>query len=141
MMKPFSHRVMSDKERVFNYRTSRARRVVENVFGIMAHRWRCLLTTLQVCPQRAISIIVQGCFTLHNYLSKRCPGMQAIEFDQEDDLGKVVEGAWRQGIQMSDPKHIRGHFVTQETKKPKDSEIICLSITVVTSDAYPGRTM
>ena len=38
MMKPFSRQTMTHRERVFNYHISRARRVVENAFGIMANR-------------------------------------------------------------------------------------------------------
>ena len=39
LMKPFSHRSQIHREIIFNYRLSRARRVVENTFGILSHRY------------------------------------------------------------------------------------------------------
>ena len=39
MMKPHSKREMTAAERIFNYRLSRARRIVENAFGILANRY------------------------------------------------------------------------------------------------------
>ncbi len=39
LMKPFARRGLSREQRVFNYRLSRARRIVENTFGIFANRF------------------------------------------------------------------------------------------------------
>nr|CAI5843193.1 unnamed protein product [Callosobruchus analis] len=39
-MKPYQQKGISHEEKIFNYRLCRARRVVENVFGILASRFR-----------------------------------------------------------------------------------------------------
>ena len=50
MMKPYSLRGLDNEERIFKYKISRARRVVENAFGILANRFQVLLTTMQHHP-------------------------------------------------------------------------------------------
>lgn len=95
MMKPYGGRVLDHDERIFNYRTSRARRVVENAFGILAHRWRVLLTTIQLLPRRAQKVTC-GCIVLHNLMRDRYPGLHAADLDQDDGHGNIIPGAWRQ---------------------------------------------
>ena len=100
MMKPYSLRGLSHKQRVFNYRLSRARRVVENGFGILANRWRCLLGCLNQEPLQCRKV-VEGCVTLHNIIRVRNPRLQANEVDREDNDGNIIPGAWRANADMT----------------------------------------
>jgi len=49
LMNPFSIKNMEYHDRIFNYRLSRARRVVKNAFDILAYKFRVLLTTMNQC--------------------------------------------------------------------------------------------
>jgi len=82
------------------YRLSRARRCVENAFGILCSRWICLGRTLFLNPDRAQKIISACCY-LHNYLITNNPDDAYCPLgfaDKVQDDGVVVEGSWRQNI-------------------------------------------
>lgn len=49
IMKPYSDRKLTTAQRIFNYRLSRARRIIENVFGLCAARFRVLLQPIEMC--------------------------------------------------------------------------------------------
>lgn len=68
LMKPFPQRGLSVEKRIFNYRLSRARRIVENTFGILTNRFRILQTTINLSPEKA-EIISLACCVLHNFLA------------------------------------------------------------------------
>lgn len=53
IMKPYPGRGMSQQERIFNYRLSRARRVSENAFGILATRFRIFRSSIAATPTNA----------------------------------------------------------------------------------------
>nr|XP_037289008.1 uncharacterized protein LOC119181833 [Rhipicephalus microplus] len=68
LMKPFGERSLSEEKRIFNYRLSRARRVVESTFGILANRFRFLHTVIDAEPKRVTSMVNAAC-VLHNFLA------------------------------------------------------------------------
>ncbi len=63
-MKPYSRKNLEFPEGIFNYRLFWARRVVENAFGILANRSRCLLNKLTMWLENAQHIFhVSACTT------------------------------------------------------------------------------
>jgi len=62
LMKPFSRKNLNEEQAIFNYRLSRARRIVENAFGILASRFRILLREINLSPEKA-TLIVQALLT------------------------------------------------------------------------------
>lgn len=68
LMKPYSRlEGLEHKQKIFNYRLSRARRIVENAFGIMASRFRVYRKPISVSLDKTDSIIKATC-ALHNWL-------------------------------------------------------------------------
>lgn len=68
LMKPYPG--ITDEEspqRAYNYRLSRARRVVENAFGIVSARFRVLRKPMHVKIETASTIILACCY-LHNLI-------------------------------------------------------------------------
>ncbi|KAF2898957.1 hypothetical protein ILUMI_07218 [Ignelater luminosus] len=68
-LKPFSQRNLQTERKIFNYRLSRARRIIENVFGIIAARFKIFHTDINL---RLDHIVVMTCAVLHNFMRKKC---------------------------------------------------------------------
>jgi len=67
LIRPFPGKQIPKWHRIFNYRLSRARMVIECAFGILSSRWRVLHTKMNVNPSNADSVVTAACI-LHNYL-------------------------------------------------------------------------
>jgi hypothetical protein len=71
-LKPYSRDQLNTETKIFNYRMSRARRVIENTFGIMGSRFRLLQRVINLDVEN-IDIVVMACCVMHNFLRKTCP--------------------------------------------------------------------
>lgn len=89
LQKPYPHRGMQPDERNFNYRLSRARRVVENAFGMWANRFRLFLTTINLKPKTVEKLILASCI-IHNMLRDKRPAQYPLP---EHDPS-VPQGDW-----------------------------------------------
>ena len=58
------------KRLVFNYRLCRARRVVENAFGILVSKWRIFRQPI-IAKVGTVDAIVKASCVLHNYLRRK----------------------------------------------------------------------
>lgn len=70
LMRPYSNRNLTTPKKVFNYRLTRARRVVECSFGILANKWRLLHTPIALNIENAINAVKAAC-VLHNFVRIR----------------------------------------------------------------------
>lgn len=91
-MEPNPQGNMTKGQRIFNYRLSRTRRI-----GILAQRFRYLLTTMAMAPEKVVSVVMDAC-VLHNLIMTRYP-RAAAGVDREDpNTHEVIRGTWRDEI-------------------------------------------
>lgn len=62
--------LLAKQKRIFNYRLSRARRVVENAFGIMVQKWRIFKVPINAAED-LVELIIKASTCLHNFLLER----------------------------------------------------------------------
>ena len=66
LMKPYTDNGhLTSQQQLFNYRQSRCQMVVENAFGRLKGRWRCMLKRMDF-KLHNVTAIVASCVVLHN---------------------------------------------------------------------------
>lgn len=66
-MRAFPGKNLTDEQRIFNYRLSRARRISENVFGILVQKFRIFMRPLQGNSENITRIVLTPCI-LYNFI-------------------------------------------------------------------------
>ncbi|KAH7937302.1 hypothetical protein HPB49_010473 [Dermacentor silvarum] len=117
-MRPLPGTRTEAEEVIFNYRLSRARRCVENAFGILVSRWRIYERQINLQPENADNVVKATCI-LPNFLSMttnaaatyRPPGYA----DCHDVFGSVRNGTWPQGTASAAVFGLQGAKVHNST--------------------------
>lgn len=118
-LKPFSRSSLTTERKIFNYRLSRARRLIENIFGIMSNRFRIFHTSINLRIDR-IDLVVLTCCILHNFLRKSgSPYNRSDLFDIEDNtIDDIIPATAftaleaRSGNTSNDAKSVRDSYVS-----------------------------
>ena len=119
MLRPFPGKNLPSQKAIFNYRLSRARRIIENSFGILAARYVFMVVICKLCKYNYcnnyclfrwrlfrrpiiadpgnVVIFAKAAIALHNYLRTEdsvvyCP---TGYIDGEDGSGNLIPGLWR----------------------------------------------
>lgn len=98
LMRPYPGKLLTIEKHNFNKRLSRARRVIENAFGILVAKWRILSTTLNMLPTNADKI-VKASVVLHNFVKLNDSAYITPDFvDRYDENDVLIEGLWRREV-------------------------------------------
>ena len=99
LMRSFLGEGATEGKKIYYYRHSRARRCIENAFGILAQRWRIFLKPIKASVKNVENYTL-ACLALHNYLrlTENARYTPAGFIDSEDRDGNIVPGDWRQNM-------------------------------------------
>lgn len=126
MMKPFTGPFLDNQKRIFNYRISRARRVIENAFGILVSRFRVFESKINFHPG-SVDLVILAAVCLHNFIRiteiTKNPPEQLYEvpaFLPEDQLTNTFIPHNENCMQES----LKQYFLTPEGEVPWQNDVI-----------------
>ncbi|XP_050300320.1 uncharacterized protein LOC126738889 [Anthonomus grandis grandis] len=70
LLKPYSKRNLTQEEKIFNYRLSRARRISKNAFGILVSKFKVFKRPIELKPEKVDKVVMACCY-LHNWLQDK----------------------------------------------------------------------
>lgn len=105
LMRPYPGRNLNEMKKIFNYRLSRAQRIIENTFGILVSRWRIFRKPICASPDTAEKLVVAA-ICLHNFLKNKNDEKLPLNqrycshqyVDRENTEGDIIAGDWRSHV-------------------------------------------
>lgn len=113
VLRPYPRRNLSIAQRIYNYRLTRARRMVECAFGILCNKWRIFHRAIDV-HLHFCEIIVKTCCVLHNFIRKR----DGIRFEDTlhecplDNIEAIGTRSSMQGTTVRD--YFKDYFISPQ---------------------------
>lgn len=92
IMRPYpgSQTHNNEVNKIYNYRHSRARRVSNNVFGILSEKFRIFFKKFNISPDH-LDVITLACTALHNFLRNDSCAWQPGELEAEETFEGFVD--------------------------------------------------
>lgn len=89
-LRPFPRSAVlhDERKRTFNKRLCRAKRVVENVFGILTQKWRIFLRPIESEVQTTVHVVKATC-CLHNFIKIK---QNATVLNDIENLHDIIHG-------------------------------------------------
>ena len=124
LMKPYPQKDLTINNRIFNYLLSRARRISESAFGILANCWRVLRKPFSLQPEK-VKIITFAILILHNWLrSESSSGRIYVPpnlIDVEDlSNDEIIYGDWRSDVPTNTWFDLQPSYSRNATKQAKE---------------------
>ncbi|XP_018394548.1 PREDICTED: putative nuclease HARBI1 [Cyphomyrmex costatus] len=89
LMRPYPGRNgLSIDQRIFNYRLSRARRMIESTFGILVSQWRIFRKPI-IANVENVHKIIEACVCLHNFIRNMDVDDENLEFECNDNYNTM----------------------------------------------------
>lgn len=99
LLKPYSQTGLTKEKRIYNYRVSRARRMVESVFGILATRFGVFQRAFQFDPIKTRKIVLTCCY-LHNFLRKSGNYFPSTFMAHEDTESGIIHPPSQEVVEL-----------------------------------------
>ena len=96
LLKPYPGTNLQEPQKIYNYQLSRARRTIENAFGVLAAKWRIFRRPIKA-KEDLVDKITKACVCLHNYLrlTENAGYIPTGFVDSEDCSGNFIPRTWR----------------------------------------------